>query len=47
VRTPRRGSACQIALAALLVAGGTAAVAQVLSDPDELATASVACYEGA
>ena len=37
----------QIALAALLVAGGTAAVAEVLSDPDELATASVACYAGA
>ena len=44
-RTGRRY--IQVALAALLVAGGTAAVAEVLSDPDELATAGVACYEGA
>jgi hypothetical protein len=49
-RLPRRRRArryVQIALAALLVAGGTMAVAQVLSDPDELATASVACYGAA
>jgi hypothetical protein len=35
-----------VALAALVLAGGAAAIAQILGDPDELATGSVACYEG-
>jgi hypothetical protein len=41
-----RRRAVMVALAALLLAGGTAAIARILSDPDELATNSVACYEG-